>query len=97
MLRDAQGLPLSGATPAALEDYDAAVGAFNLYRGDPVGAADRAIAAAPAFAMARLFKAHLYALATEPRATAAARAIVDEARALPMTDRERGHAARSTC
>lgn len=93
MLRDPQDHPLSGATAAALAHYEAGAFAFNIYRGDPVGELDSAIAAAPGFVMARLLKAHLYALATEPEAAAAARAMVDAARDLPMTERERGHVA----
>ena len=74
MLRDPQEHPLSGATAEALPAYEAGVFAFNIYRGDPIADLDRAIEAAPEFVMARLTKAHLYALATEPAATAAARA-----------------------
>jgi tetratricopeptide (TPR) repeat protein len=93
MLADAQGNPLSGATAEALPDYAAAVTAFNLYRGDPIGAADRAVAAAPDFAMAHLVKAHLYALATEPGATERARAILGAVRDMPLGTRERAHLA----
>ncbi|TDG26840.1 tetratricopeptide repeat protein [Paracraurococcus ruber] len=42
--------------------------------------------------MARLFKAWLFALTTEPKATAAARALLIEAIALPLRARETGHA-----
>jgi hypothetical protein len=93
MLADPQGLPLSGATPEALVDYAAAVEAFNLYRGDPIGRLDAAIAAAPGFVMAHALKAHMYALATEPRAAATARRILEAARPLPATARERAHLA----
>ncbi|WP_237214983.1 tetratricopeptide repeat protein [Falsiroseomonas oryziterrae] len=84
--------PLSGATPEAIRLFDAAAEAFALYRGDPVGLLDQAIAIAPRFAMAHLFKAWLFALTTEPEATEAARGIHAEAVALPLGAREAGHA-----
>ena len=66
MIRDAQGNPVSGATAEAAQLFDQAIEAFNLYRGDPMALLDEAIAAAPAFAMAHILKAHLLALSTEP-------------------------------
>ena len=68
MIMDKQGNVLSGATGEALDLYEQAVEAFNIYRGDPVAILDRAIESAPQFAMARILKAHLLALATEPAA-----------------------------
>lgn len=93
MSSDRQGNSLSGATPAAIESYDQAVEAFNIYRGDPVALVDRAIEQAPGFAMAHIFKAHLYGLATEPEATAEAQSIVAHAKGLTMNDREQSHIA----
>lgn len=93
MLTDRQGNPLSGATPEAVALFDQAVEAFNIYRGDPVDLLDRAVEAAPDFAMAHLLNAHLMGLATEPGAAAAAKASLARARALPLDDRERSHAA----
>jgi len=93
MLCDARDDRVTGATAAALEDFEEAVTAFNRYRGDPVAALSRAVGAAPAFVMARLLMTHLFALATEPGLTAQARQILDGARDLPMTDRERSHLA----
>jgi tetratricopeptide (TPR) repeat protein len=69
---------------------------FNIYRGDPVALAEQAIAEAPEFVMAYLFKASLFALATEPEATREACTIMDAAKALPMNDRERSFAAALT-
>ncbi|MDN3557419.1 tetratricopeptide repeat protein [Halomonas maura] len=88
MSADRQGNPLSGATPAAVDAYDEAVTAFNLYRGDPVARLDEAIAQAPAFAMAHLLKAWLYAVATEPEAAEQARAIAEGVRSLALDARE---------
>jgi hypothetical protein len=93
MIDDRWGCPLAGATRDAADLFDAAAEGFAVYRGDPVGLLDRAIAAAPAFPMARLMKAWLFALATEPGPAAAARAILDEARRLPLGLREEAHAA----
>ncbi|WP_349368483.1 tetratricopeptide repeat protein [Salinarimonas sp.] len=93
MINDRQGNPLSGATAEAANRFDAAVEAFNIYRGDPVALLDEAVALAPDFAMAHLMKAWAFALATEPEAALAARGIVDGARRLPLAEREAGHAA----
>lgn len=82
---------LSGATTDAIESYEKAIRAFNIYRGDPVGLADEAIASAPDFAMAYILKAYLYGLATEPDATAEAKLIVAKAKSLAKTDFEISH------
>jgi tetratricopeptide (TPR) repeat protein len=91
MTADAQGLPLTGATSEAAGLYDQAVRAFNLGYGDALGDFDQAAAAAPNCAMVRLGKAWLFALATDPGASAFARGIVASVRALPMTPREAAH------
>jgi tetratricopeptide (TPR) repeat protein len=69
------------------------VHAFNIYRGDPLALIDRAIEAAPDFAMARLFKAHLLAVATEPQANAEARTLIAKTRSMRLNEREAGHVA----
>lgn len=92
MPTDRQGNALSGATAEAVEPYDRAVEAFNIYRGDPIALLDEAIAAAPDFAMAHLLKAHLYAASTEPGATKAAREIVAPVMNMPHDEREASHA-----
>lgn len=93
MLKDRQGNAMSGATPEAAALFDAALEAFTLYRGDPIGLADASSEAAPDFAMPVLFKAHLYGLATEPAATEAAKGLVAKAKTLRLTERERSHVA----
>jgi hypothetical protein len=90
---DRHGNRLSGASRDAVAHYDQAVSEFNLYRGDPVGAADRAIAAAPEFVMAHVLKAYLSGFATEPQATADALKIVEGARGLAADEREASHVA----
>jgi len=93
MFMDRQGNTLTGATAEAVAHFDAAVEAFNLYRGDPVALVDEAIAAAPEFVMAHILKAYLFVLATEPEAAGAAKEIVARAGALRLADREAGHVA----
>ena len=93
MLTDRQGNTLSGATSKAVELFDQAVEAFNIYRGDPVATLDSAVEAAPEFAMAHILKAHLYALATEPEATAEARSIVARVKTIGLDEREASHVA----
>lgn len=93
MMIDAQGNALSGATAEAVSLFDQSVEAFNIYRGDPVGLADRAIATAPGFAMAHILKAHLFGLATEPEATKEAKAIVATVKSLRLSEREASHVA----
>src|SRR5690606_12968353 len=91
MITDAQGNTLSGASPQAARDYEQAVTAFNLYRGDPMAALERATGAAPDFVMAHLLKVHLMAVATEPAPAEAARGLLPTIAGLPMSERERSH------
>lgn len=91
MITDAQGHALSGATAEAAAHYEQAVTAFNLYRGDPIAALERATEAAPEYVMAHLLKAHLFAIATEPAAAASASEILAATSVLPSNDRERSH------
>ncbi len=93
MIKDNHGNILTGATAEAAALLDQAVTAFNLYRGDPLGPLDQAIALAPEFAMAHIAKAHLYAISTEPAATKEAGAILANIRALRLSEREASHAA----
>jgi tetratricopeptide (TPR) repeat protein len=92
MILDRQSGPLHGATREGADLYDAAAEAFAVFRGDPVGLLDRAAVAAPEMAMAPLAKGWLFALATEPAATAAARGFLAQARGLPLGAREASHA-----
>jgi len=93
MNTDRQGNRVSGATPEAVAHFDAALLEFNLYRGDPVATVDRALAAAPTFVMARVLKAYLLGLATEPQAAALAAHVLAGTRGLAMDERERSHVA----
>lgn len=93
MIKDMQGHAVSGATAEAAALYGQAIEAFNLYQGDPMSLLAQAIELAPRFAMAHLLKGHLLGLATEPEATAQARAAIDDAKSLRLDDREAGHLA----
>jgi tetratricopeptide (TPR) repeat protein len=88
---DTLGLAVSGASGAALADYEASLHGLQCFIGDPVGAVDRAIAAAPGFVMAHVLKGYLYGLATERDALAVARDCFDAASKLPATAREAAH------
>lgn len=93
MLFDRQGNELSGASIDAAGHFDAAIHAFNIYRGDPVAEIDSAIAKSPDFAMAHILKAYLFGLATEPEATREARKILSRIKELPISEREASHVA----
>jgi len=91
MQKDQQGLALPGATAEAAALYCEALRAFNLYRGDPIAALDAALELAPEFHMARVCKAHLYVLSTEPAAMRAAREMVDGLKPLRLDERTASH------
>lgn len=91
MITDSQGNALTGATREAAQQYEGAVTAFNLYRGDPLTTLDAALAAAPRFAMAALLKVHLLAAATQPAASQTARKLLSTVRDWPLNARERSH------
>lgn len=93
MITDKQGNILSGATAETAALLAQAVSAFNIYRGDPFAPLDQAIATAPAFAMALIAKAHLYAIATEPAAAREAQALLNTAKTLRLSEREASHMA----
>jgi tetratricopeptide (TPR) repeat protein len=92
-LEDSHGHALSGATPEARDHYERALGLLRLYSGDPLAAAEAAIAVSPDFAMAHLLKAWLNLLGTEPAGIEAARAAHDAAVPHVKTAREKGHLA----
>jgi len=97
MLKDQHGQTVSGATPTALALYERAVAQFNCYSGNPLEAAEAAIAAAPGFAMAHLLRAHLMLSGMEAAALSPAHDSIGAARAAgatgSLTARETGHIA----
>lgn len=93
MITDAQGHALSGASEPAARHLDAGIRAFAMSYGDVMGALDQARSAAPAMAMAHLAKAWALVLSNDAILAAKAPALLVEAGALPMNERERAHAA----
>ena len=89
MLTDRQSNCVSGATPEAVVHYDDALRAFNIYRGDPIGSLDAAIAAAPDFVQAHVLKAFILVLTTEPACVVEAARIASGVRPMVMNERER--------
>ena len=93
MIRDAQGHDLTSATADAARSVDAAVRAYSLAYGDPMGHFEAACAAAPGCAMAELGKAWLLALSNDPTNVMAARTAAERIRTLAMNEREHTHLA----
>ena len=92
-LTDSAGLPLSGATPAALDHLETALHQLRCYIGDPVASVDIALDASPEMAMGHVLRAWLHLLGTEPDGLPVARESHRQAMALPMTAREQAHVA----
>lgn len=92
-IHDELGLACTGADAESLGHYRRALREFQCYVGDPVADTDAAIALRPDFVMARVLRAYLHLLGTEPAGLAVARAEVDAAHRLPATARERAHVA----
>jgi len=92
---DPRGVPLTAAGAAAAAAFEAALQDYLHYRGDPLAAAERALAADPALPMAHVLKAWLLLLSTEGRHLAAAREAHGAAKALAAraTEGERRHIA----
>ena len=93
ILKNAQGVSVSGASAKAVAAYDAAVSGYNRFHGDPVALIDEAIADSPAFVMAHVLRAYLHLIGTDPAAVAIAGASLHEASRLPASSGERGHIA----
>jgi tetratricopeptide (TPR) repeat protein len=89
-IKDRFGLPVTAASPRAVEDYTAAVDLILSANAGAEALLDRALAADPDFALAHIACARLLQVQTrgsEARAAAAkARALADR-----LTPRERGH------
>ena len=92
-VHDREGHVLTGATAEARDHYERSLDLLRCYIGDPLAAADAAIAASPGFAMAHLLRAWLTLTGTEPAGFAAARESHEAAAPLAATPRERGHLA----
>lgn len=90
-LEDARGLALSGATPRAIELYEAALAAQLSFRGDAAACLARALEEAPAFAMAHALAAYLAIGGRDPAGAADSGRWLARGRELPMNARERAH------
>jgi tetratricopeptide (TPR) repeat protein len=92
-LEDPRGLALTGTVAAAVDQYEAALDAVLSFHGDPIGAADAALALDPTLVSAHLLKAHTFAFSLHPGLLPKAVACLDAAAALGGTERERAHQA----
>ncbi len=90
---DARGEPVSGASESAITLYEQALAQLQCYQGDPVATIEAAIAESPEFVMAHVFRAYIFALATEVEAMAEAKASLEVATSLETSARERRHLA----
>ena len=90
-ISDSLGLPVSGASNAALECYETALHQLQCFIGDPVASVNASLDASPDFVMAHVLKGYLFGLATEKEALLVARECHEAAAQLPATARERAH------
>lgn len=90
-LEDYRGLGISGASPRALELYEAALEEYLSFRGAPGGLLERALQDSPGFAMAHAFAAYVALGGRDPAGVRAATAILERSAALPTNPRERAH------
>ncbi len=88
---DHRGCAISGATPAALEAYERALGACLSWRTAAMDHLGTAQQLAPAFTMARVLQAWLAVCSRDPRRVRSARVLLDGAAGLPANERERLH------
>jgi tetratricopeptide (TPR) repeat protein len=94
-LSDAQGLPLTAPSRAAVEAYDQTVEGYLTYRADTPKRLERLMALAPDMAMAQILKGYLMMLAFKLAAVPVARTALAAAGPLMAnaSDRERAHQA----
>jgi len=91
LIKNRQGVALSGASRKAMDAYDAAVSGYNRMHGDPVGLLDAAIADSPGFVMAHVLKGYLHLTGIDPMGVPVAGACLHEAAKLGCTRGEAGH------
>lgn len=90
-LVDPCGLPVNGATSAALACYRRALADFQSWRSGAEAGIDLALREAPRFVMAHVLKAWLFACSRDPLRIRSTREAFAGARGLPANERERGH------
>lgn len=92
MHRDARGVPASGGSAFARDQYEVALRQFQSYVGDPVATLDAALADSPQFVVGHVFRALAMYTMTEKSLLPEVARSLDAAEALQATanDRERG-------
>jgi tetratricopeptide (TPR) repeat protein len=90
---DARGCPVSGASEAALQAYEAALQAFQNWRRGAEPLLDSALHEAPQFVMAHVLKAYLLVCSRDPRRVRAAVPVVAGLRGQPANAWEHSHIA----
>ena len=91
MNTDCQGNAVTSASPEAVALYDRAADAFLRYSGDPFALLDEAIEREPAFAMAHILRAYLFAVSTEPAGVRQVQKSIAILNRLPLNHREAAH------
>lgn len=90
-MKDLQGNRIFQANAEAVDYYNQAVSAFNIYTGDLFSLVGKAVEISPDFAMAHIFKAYLLGLATEPVLNGYAKDTVRHLKTMHLSDREASH------
>lgn len=90
-MKDSNGYPVSGTSPAALEVYEHALHQYLCFSLDPLATVDDALAKDPSLVMAHVLRAYLFLTSTEGAYLQEARNNLQAARALPHNEREQGH------
>jgi tetratricopeptide (TPR) repeat protein len=96
-MNDAAGHALSGSNAQGLEQLERALREFSCLAGDPLAAADAALAAAPELVMAHVLRAWLLLSGADARALPQARESLARAERLPHDAREAGHLRAIAC
>lgn len=92
-VKDHHGLELTGASPAAAELYQTALGAYHRYAGDAMSPLDAAIADSPRFVMAHLLKAYMTLIGGNTETQTLGVQAFTAAKDLSCNSREAGHMA----
>jgi tetratricopeptide (TPR) repeat protein len=91
MLKDRYGNPASTNSPSAMAKYDEALDLTRLYRGDPIGAIDAALAEDPDFGGAWALRAGLLVTATDKAYADEVEKSLRAGAAANLNERERAH------
>ncbi|WP_309643844.1 tetratricopeptide repeat protein, partial [Phenylobacterium sp.] len=86
-------LALTGASAAAAQAYGEALSLYHRMGGDPFTPIEQAISDSPGFIMAHVLKANMLLVGGTPEMMMDGLAALEAAKALPGSERERGHVA----